>query len=141
VGQGKVGARRDLKRDREDSFTLDGDVGAAISVCVRAVRAGGRLKKGRGTGKRGPRDSNTARERATGQSDDMAAPLRREGGSACERVRRGTDRWGSPINRRGRVGGQLGWMGQKAGRVGGRAPLVFPFIFEFLIHFSFIFLF
>jgi hypothetical protein len=92
-------------------------VGVAISACVRAVHDEGWLKKGRGTGKQGPRDSNTTRERATGQSADKAAPLRSEGGSACERVRRGADRWGSPISRHGR-GGPVGLDGSKGWAVG-----------------------
>jgi hypothetical protein len=38
---------------------LGGDVGATILACVRAVRAGERLKEGAKTGERGPRNSGT----------------------------------------------------------------------------------
>jgi hypothetical protein len=40
-------------------LALGGDVGVAISVCVRAVRVGERLKEGRETGKRAPWNSDT----------------------------------------------------------------------------------
>jgi hypothetical protein len=57
--RGEVGVCGDLKRGRGASLELGGDVGTAISACVRAVRAGERLKEGEGTGERGPRDSGT----------------------------------------------------------------------------------
>ena len=63
----------------DDGFALGGDVGAMVSACVRAVRVSGRLKEGRGAGKRGLRDNDTACERATGQGTDEAGPLGREG--------------------------------------------------------------
>jgi hypothetical protein len=37
---------------------LGGDVGTSISACVRAVRAGERLKEGGGTGEWGPQDND-----------------------------------------------------------------------------------
>jgi hypothetical protein len=78
---------------------------------VCAVHAGGRLKEGRGASKRGPRDSDIAREHATGQGTDKAAPLDREGGSVCERARRGVGRWGLPVSGRGHAQGGLSWAG------------------------------
>jgi hypothetical protein len=92
-------------------------------------RVGGRLKEGRGAGKRGPWDNDTAHKRAMHQGADKVAPLRREGGSACERARRDADRWGPPISGRGRARGGLSWagLGRKAGE-GGRLGS-FPFFF------------
>jgi hypothetical protein len=78
-------------------------VGAAISACVHVVRVGEPLKKGRGAGKRGPRDSDIAGERATGQGADKEATLGREGESAYERARHGADRWGPPVSGRRRA--------------------------------------
>jgi hypothetical protein len=54
-------------------------VGVVVSVCVRVVRVGGRLKEGRGAGKRGPWDSDIVCERAIGQGADEEVPLGREG--------------------------------------------------------------
>lgn len=73
---------------------LRGDVGATVSACVPTVRAGGRLKEGIVTGKWGPQDNDTTRERAMGQGADEAAPLGRE----RRRARHDADRWGPPIN-------------------------------------------
>jgi hypothetical protein len=50
-----------------------------VSACVCAVRASGRFKERRGAGKRGPRDNDTACERATGQGTTRRPPLGREG--------------------------------------------------------------
>ena len=113
----------------DDGFALGGDVGAMVSACVRAVRVSGRLKEGRGAGKRGPWDNDTAHKCAMHQGADKVAPLRREGGSACERARRDADRWGPPISGRGRARGGLSWagLGRKAGE-GGRLGS-FPFFF------------
>jgi hypothetical protein len=58
-------------------------VGAAISVCVRAVRTGERLKEGRGTGKRGPWNSDT-----DARAHNM--PGRRQGDPTRQRGRRPT---------------------------------------------------
>ena len=54
---------------------LGGDVGAAISACVRAVRAGERLKEegeGLASGARGTAAQTS--ERITGRSADKATP-------------------------------------------------------------------
>jgi hypothetical protein len=83
-------------------------VGATISACVRTVHAGEPLKKGRGAGKRGPRDSDIAGERATGQGADKEATLGREGESVCERARHGAGRWGPPVSGRRRARGLAG---------------------------------
>jgi hypothetical protein len=54
-------------------------MGAAVSACVRVVRAGGRLKEGRGLAS-GPHGIATqTHERTTGQGADKVAPLGREG--------------------------------------------------------------
>jgi hypothetical protein len=58
---------------------LGGDVGAAISTCVHAVRAGERLKEegeGLASGARGT--VAQTRERITGQRADRATPLNSE---------------------------------------------------------------
>jgi hypothetical protein len=73
-----------------------------ISVCVCAIRVGGRLKEGREAGKRGPWDNDIVCERTTGQGTDEAVPLGREGEG--ERAGHGADWWGSPISERGRAG-------------------------------------
>jgi hypothetical protein len=110
---------------------------------VCAVHAGGRLKEGRGTDKRGPQDSDIARERATSQGADEAAPLDREGESECEKAGRDADKWGPPISgrRRARGGGQLGWMRQKAEEGGQLGFFGFPFCFLISNPFFFCFLF
>jgi hypothetical protein len=110
-------------------------VGAAVSTCVRAVCAGERLKERRGTTKRGSRDSDTAREHATGQGADEAAPLGIERGG--ERAGRGADRWGPSVSGRGWAAGRLAGPVWAEGprREGGWASLVFLFVFEFLILF------
>jgi hypothetical protein len=57
-------------------------VGAAVSACVRAVRAGERLKEGRRNGKRGPQNSDTDTRARNG-------PRRRRGGPTGQRERAG----------------------------------------------------
>jgi hypothetical protein len=52
-----VGCAGTCRGGQGAGLELGGIVGATISACVRAVRAGERLKEGGGTGKRGPRDS------------------------------------------------------------------------------------
>jgi hypothetical protein len=54
---GKWGCVGTCRGGRGAGLELGGDVGAAISACVHAVRASERLKEGEGTGERGPRDS------------------------------------------------------------------------------------
>jgi hypothetical protein len=71
----------DLKRGRDAGLALGGDVGAAISVCVRAVHAGERLKEGRRTDKQGPRNSDTDARAHDG-------PGRRQGDPTGQRGRR-----------------------------------------------------
>jgi hypothetical protein len=58
-GRGRWGCAGTCRGGRGADLELGGDVGATISVCVRAVRAGERLKEGAGTGERGPRNSGT----------------------------------------------------------------------------------
>jgi hypothetical protein len=48
-----------LEEEVETAVWCWGDMSSAVSACVRAVRAGEQLKEGRGTGKRGPRNSGT----------------------------------------------------------------------------------
>jgi hypothetical protein len=54
-----VGCAGTCRGGRGASLELGGDEGATILACVRAVRAGERLKEGGGTGERGLRDSGT----------------------------------------------------------------------------------
>jgi hypothetical protein len=54
-------------------------MGAAVSACLRAVRAGERLKEGRGLASGAHGTATQTRERTTGQGADKAAPLGREG--------------------------------------------------------------
>ena len=53
-----MGVCGDLWRGRDGGLALGRDVGAMISACMRAVRAGELLKEGRETGKRDPRNSD-----------------------------------------------------------------------------------
>jgi hypothetical protein len=78
---------------------LGGDVGATISVCVHAVRAGEQLKeKGEGLASGALGTAAQTRERITGRSADSATPLdserekgkrsvgrRRQAGPTCQR--------------------------------------------------------
>ena len=80
---------------------LGGDVGVAISVCMRAVRAGEQLKEegeGLASGARGTATQTC--ERITGRSADRATPpnsereegksgavRRRQAGRACQRLK------------------------------------------------------
>jgi hypothetical protein len=57
--RGRWGCAGTCRGGRGAGLELDGDVGASILACVRAVRAGERLKEGGGAGKRGPRDRGT----------------------------------------------------------------------------------
>ena len=107
-------------------------MGAAVSACVRAVRAGEWLKQGRKRLASGAHGTATqTRERATSQGADEAAPLDREGESECEKAGRDADKWGPPISgrRRARGGGQLGWMRQKAEEGWQLGFFGFPFCF------------
>jgi hypothetical protein len=75
-----VGACGDLRRGSRRRFGSRGDVGMAVSACVRVVHAGERLKEGRGKlASRAHRTATQTRERATGQGTNKAAPLCREG--------------------------------------------------------------
>jgi hypothetical protein len=56
-GRGKWGCAGTCRGGQGAGLELGGDVGATISVCVRAVYAGERLKEGGGTRERGPWDS------------------------------------------------------------------------------------
>jgi hypothetical protein len=54
---------------------LGGDVGAAISACVHAIRAGERLKEGgKGLASGARRTEAQTREHTTGQSVDKVTP-------------------------------------------------------------------
>jgi hypothetical protein len=53
-----VGCAGTCKGGQGAGLELGGDVGVAISACVRAVRAGA-VEGGGGTDERGPRDSGT----------------------------------------------------------------------------------
>jgi hypothetical protein len=78
---------------------LGGDVGAVISACVRAVRAGERLKEeGQGLASGARRIAARTRERITGRSAYRATPpnnerekgkrgagRRRQAGPTCQR--------------------------------------------------------
>jgi hypothetical protein len=59
------------------------------------------------TYRRGPRDRERV-ERARGEFALTGRPHRVEGDSACERVRRGADRWGPPVGGLGRACGLAG---------------------------------
>jgi hypothetical protein len=70
--QGEVCACRDLNGGgRDGGFARLGDVGTAVSACVRAVHASGRLKEGEGAGRRGSRDGDIGRgaDRATQRAE------------------------------------------------------------------------
>jgi hypothetical protein len=68
-------------------------MGTTISSCVHAVHAGERLKEGRGTGKRGPRNSDTGARARNGLG-------RQRGGPTGQRGRGQVSRWGTaPIGR------------------------------------------
>jgi hypothetical protein len=58
-GWGRWGCVGSCRGGGGAGLELGGDVGVAILVCVRAVRAGERLKEGGGTGEWGPWDSGT----------------------------------------------------------------------------------
>jgi hypothetical protein len=64
---------------RDAGLALGGDVDAAISACMRAVRVGERLKEVKGTGKLGHGTAAQTREHTTSQGTDKATPLDREG--------------------------------------------------------------
>jgi hypothetical protein len=82
---------------------LGGDVGAAISACVRAVRAGKQLKEGEGPSSGAHGTAAQTREHTMGQSVDKMAPQNneRERGRG---VRVGAERQGPLVRDRGRAG-------------------------------------
>jgi hypothetical protein len=67
---------------------LGGDVGVAISACVRAIRPGKRLKEGEGLASGAHGIAAQTCERIMGQSTDMATPLNSE----MEKGKRGAGR-------------------------------------------------
>jgi hypothetical protein len=64
--------------DRDAGLALGGNVGAAISACVRVVHASERLKEGRETGKRVPRNSDTDARAHTGLGRRQGGPTWRQ---------------------------------------------------------------
>jgi hypothetical protein len=77
-GRGRWGCVGTCRGGRGAGLELGGDVGVAISVCVRAVRAGERLKEGEGlaSGARGTMARTC--EHTTGQSADKVTPQNSE---------------------------------------------------------------
>jgi hypothetical protein len=104
-------------------------VGVAVLSCVCTVRAGERLKEGRGTGKRGQRNSDTDTRARNG-------PGRRRGGPTRQRERSGklarhdADRAGPHGGESGEGGGGRALAGQ-LGRKAGIGEMGF---FSFLIY-------
>jgi hypothetical protein len=104
----------DLRRGWDAGLALGGDVGAAISACVCAVRAGERLKEWRETGKRGPRNSDTDARAHNGPRRRQGGPTwrQREGGRDVRARDRPPDRRGPPISAGGRGHGRArSWAG------------------------------
>jgi hypothetical protein len=138
--QGEVDACRDLKGGRDGGFAWRGDVGAAVSACMRTVRAGRWLKEGEGLAGGARRAVTQACEYATGRGADRAARQSKERGS--ERGAGAAPTGGIQLATREDVRVQadgLGLMGRKARKEGIRASLPFSFILNFLIPFSFVF--
>jgi hypothetical protein len=102
-------------------------VGAAVSACVRAVRAGERLKEGRGPGKRGPRNSDTGARAHNG-------PRSRRGSPTGQRGRGRVSKWGTTPTGGACLSADTGAHGRLAGLsgskcLGGRVSgLLFPFL-------------
>jgi hypothetical protein len=102
-----VGCAGTCRGGQGAGLELGGDVGAAISACVHAVRAGERLKaegEGLASGARGT--VAQTRERITGQSADSATPpnsekekgkrgvgQRRQAGPTCQRPKARRRSW------------------------------------------------
>jgi hypothetical protein len=89
-------------------------MGTAISVCVRAVHAGERLKEGRGTSKRGPQNRDTHARASNG-------PGHRQGGPTGQREKVGK-LTGHGAGRTGPRGGESGEGGRRARASGPSGP-------------------
>jgi hypothetical protein len=79
-------------------------VGATISACVRTVHMGERLKEGRETGNRGPRNSDTDARAHNRPGRRQGGPTwrQREGGRERAGVRFTADRQGPLVSAGGR---------------------------------------
>jgi hypothetical protein len=72
---GRWGCAGTCRGGRGAGLELGGDVGAAISACVHAIRAGERLKEGgKGLASGARRTEAQTREHTTGQSVDKVTP-------------------------------------------------------------------
>ena len=116
-----MGCAGTCRGGRGASLELGGDEGATILACVRAVRAGERLKEGGGTGERGLRDSGTdarAHDRPKCQQGD---PTEHREGEREER-RRSAPTGRARLSETEGAWAQLGLVG----RLGCFALLFFP---------------
>jgi hypothetical protein len=130
---GGSGRRQGLQGGQGGGFTRRGDVGMAISACVRVVRSGGQLKEG-GLAGRARRLVAQARGRATGRGADGWG-RQAENAHAHGRARESADRASPPVYWRGREGARgrnrpRGLKGREGG--GSWADLAFSFSSEFL---------
>jgi hypothetical protein len=140
--QGEVDACRDLKGGRDGGFAWRGDVGTAVSACMRTVRAGRWLKEGEGLAGGARRAVTQACECATSRGADRAARQSKERGS--ERGVGAAPTGGIQLATREDVrvhADGLGLMGRKARKEGVPGFFTFFFYSEFPNSFFFCFLF
>jgi hypothetical protein len=105
----------------------------AVSACVRAVRADERLKEWRGTGKRGPQNSDTDARARNGPGHRRGGLTGQRGKGLARKRGAAPTGWAHMAARVGKGRGEralAGQMGRKARRGGGAARLLwFYFLF------------